>query len=732
MIRSLRSGLLVFGALVLMTSAVSGQSSRAAELEREAREAFAKKDYPAALAKYNRLLEMYPRDPGYNYHAGVCMVELGQEPQKSIYRLKIAALHDVPEDVYFYLGKAYYQSGNYEEAVRWYERFGGQVSPAVRKRYHLEKYIGEAKMAAEARRHLPSVPAAGPSTPQERAALQALAYRHRADSLEQLMARERQTLATLKERPEREEMQQHIARHEQEAARYRQQAGIWAARAGEGNRDHGSAYTIFGPGKDATHISAPVGAVSEKEAAPFLELAGEDFYKNPDLQKIITPSDRQVFEECRALSRKGDELMKAAWKEAREADRQKMVVNTSTGLSRSRAEQKVRALEKAKEEKRLEAVKYFRQANGKEYALNKRYITSLLDDPGIDTLRRRQGRSFHREAERAWRKAQQLHDQADKGPSGERYDRLMQADAYERMALDAQRKAILTLAGLMPAPEKDMTHLAVASRKQPVRKKKKESSQMVAEKEEKIYRKPPPHMPAGRENVLRRYPFGLTRQEGVPVILPADSMPPGVNYRLQIGVFGKSPDPSYFKGMYPLFREEIPGKGLTRYYAGQFRTYGEAAQALLRLRKEGYRDAVLVAFRDGRREEVARARELEDPEPFVNLAPARRSRTAPAKTASPTPVKTSKPGLIYRVQVGVFRNPLPKEKLSGLEELAGWDHVVIRTKNNQGYYTYAIGNFATFEEAAAFRNKLAEQGLSGCFVTAYRNGVRVMIGDPQK
>jgi cell division protein FtsN len=85
--------------------------------------------------------------------------------------------------------------------------------------------------------------------------------------------------------------------------------------------------------------------------------------------------------------------------------------------------------------------------------------------------------------------------------------------------------------------------------------------------------------------------------------------------------------------------------------------------------------------------------------------------------------------LIYRVQVGVFRNPLAKEKLNALEELAGWDHVVIRTKNNQGYYIYAIGNFATFDEAKKFRNKLAERGMSGCFVTAYKNGARILIGE---
>ncbi len=530
--------------------------------------------------------------------------------------------------------------------------------------------------------------------------------------------------------------------------RYREQAGIWAVRAGEG-RDDGTAYTLFGPGKNATHISAPVGAVSEKEAAPFLEMTGKDFFTNPDLQKIITPADRAEYASCRELTAKGDRLMEEARRNARETERQKMVVNTTTGMERRRAEQKVKSLLKDQQEKRLQGVACYQEANDREYALNRKYILALLEDASVQEVRKEQGRRFHQEAERGYRRARELRGEAGKNPR-QRYDRLMEANAYEMMSLDRQRKAILTLTGLMPASEKDMTHVSVAA-KQGGKKKKVERKQaaagITAKEEEKVYRKKPEQKASEKRGVLAAYPFGLTERPGGEVtFLPASEMPPGVNYRLQVGVFSREPDPAYFRGMYPLFREPVPGKDLTRYYAGQFRTYGEAVQALLRLRRNGYPDAVLVAFRDGRRERVDLARELEDDRPYSNLRVAvsggdtgkknKEKKKAPVaevqEKSRQTPPASHEPSLIYRVQVGVFSKPLPPEKLHVLEELAGWDHVVIRTKNNLGYYIYAIGNFATFEEAATFRDRLLEQGLSGCFVTAYRRGVRVMIGDQGK
>ncbi len=735
--------------ILFLIPEAGAQGTDVSGMEKEALAYFQQKEYAQSLPLYNKLLVAYPRDPRYNYYAGVSMTELGQEPEKAIYRLKIASLKEVPEDVFFYLGRACYQAGRYDEAIRWYERFRERVSGGVRKDYHLDKYITEAKMGrGQVAAGIRPEGQARKVSPREEASFTALVWRHRADSLEAVIAAERKKLAAAQGRPEQEQWQQQIRQHEQELAHCREQAGIWAVRAGEGNGDKADDYTLFGPGEKHTRVLPNTSPVSEEEAAPFLELAGKDFYKEPGMRKIMSSEDFVAMEGFREMSRQGNDLMKEAWENEQEAARQEMIVNTSaSGWERTRAQNRMRSLSKEKISKRLQAVKYFQQANDGEYALNKKYIEALLRKGSIPAVQKKQGTQFGKEAERSHGKALHLRTQAEGLPAERRYDKLMEANAYELMALDHQRKAVATLAGLMPASQKDMTHVAVAARQtdprknKNVTKKKKTTPATYVAREEKIYRKPEKKESPSLKKDLAKYPYGLTIKEknmyeDAGQIPEGNDMPAGVNYRLQVGVFSTLPDMTYFQGMYPLFKERIPGKTLTRYYAGQFRTYGEAAHALLALREMGYKDAIVVGYYNGKRSPVSRIRPLEDEFPYENI-PSSGNFVLAGKNGTPAvttwkkqekKIEAQDQHLLYRVQVGVFRNPLNREKVSILGEMAGREHVVIRTKNNQGYYIYAIGNFATFEEANAFRNKLAERGISGCFVTAYKNGARILIG----
>ena len=197
--------LMVVSASLFVASTATAQVTGVTDLEKEALGYFHQKAYAKALADYNKLLDAYPRDPMYNYYAGVCMTELSQEPAKAVYRLKIASLKQVPRDVYFYLGRASYNAGDYEEALKWYDRFRERSSPGERKKYSVDKYITEAQMAQkDARKKAPVSPAARPLTVQEQASVTALAYRHRADSLEGVVAQEKKELAAVTGRVERD------------------------------------------------------------------------------------------------------------------------------------------------------------------------------------------------------------------------------------------------------------------------------------------------------------------------------------------------------------------------------------------------------------------------------------------------------------------------------------------------------------------------------------------------
>lgn len=91
--------------------------------------------------------------------------------------------------------------------------------------------------------------------------------------------------------------------------------------------------------------------------------------------------------------------------------------------------------------------------------------------------------------------------------------------------------------------------------------------------------------------------------------------------------------------------------------------------------------------------------------------------------SKPIPVDPVLPsGLIFGVQVGAFRNPIPPGLFKGFEPIIG-----LRTP--EGFVRYVAGTFKTFEPAKAAASKIRGLGYSGAFVVAYYNGKRISIKD---
>jgi hypothetical protein len=96
--------------------------------------------------------------------------------------------------------------------------------------------------------------------------------------------------------------------------------------------------------------------------------------------------------------------------------------------------------------------------------------------------------------------------------------------------------------------------------------------------------------------------------------VPADiKIPAGTFYRIQLGVFSRQVEPETFNGFYPITLETIPGRNLYKYYAGTFRKYQDARQALSSIKTGGYPDAFIVAWYDGSVISNERAQKLEKP-----------------------------------------------------------------------------------------------------------------------
>ncbi len=88
-------------------------------------------------------------------------------------------------------------------------------------------------------------------------------------------------------------------------------------------------------------------------------------------------------------------------------------------------------------------------------------------------------------------------------------------------------------------------------------------------------------------------------------------IPDGIVYRVQLfSVGNRSTNISTFKGIRPIF-EKRGATGRWTYYAGQFYLYQDAQQALSRVKRGGFPNAIIAAFNNGNSINLRTARNLE-------------------------------------------------------------------------------------------------------------------------
>jgi len=99
-------------------------------------------------------------------------------------------------------------------------------------------------------------------------------------------------------------------------------------------------------------------------------------------------------------------------------------------------------------------------------------------------------------------------------------------------------------------------------------------------------------------------------------------------------------------------------------------------------------------------------------------------KTTNAYSASkPIPIDEKIPdGLIFKVQIGAFKTPLPNNTFKGLSP-------IIAQTTPSGYIRYMAGDFNKYESANAVKNDLRSLGYNDAFVVVYYNGVRITIAE---
>ncbi|MGB8490858.1 MAG: hypothetical protein WCE64_07345 [Bacteroidales bacterium] len=201
------------------------------------------------------------------------------------------------------------------------------------------------------------------------------------------------------------------------------------------------------------------------------------------------------------------------------------------------------------------------------------------------------------------------------------------------------------------------------------------------------------------------------------------AMPAGLIYRIQMGVFSKPVQSTFFKGVTPVAGFTLTQSGSIRYFAGMFRTSSDAGKALLKLKQLGFRDSFITAVLDGKPVSIERAAFLEKEWGAKPLEI--RAAVTPSKV-EPGPLT-----LIFRVEVTRSAKPLKQEAGEIYRRVVG-NHGLDILQAPDGSTVYLTGKFITFESAAEYASLLNRNGYRDARVVAYIGDKEIPVETAKK
>jgi hypothetical protein len=249
--------------------------------------------------------------------------------------------------------------------------------------------------------------------------------------------------------------------------------------------------------------------------------------------------------------------------------------------------------------------------------------------------------------------------------------------------------------------------------------------------------------------------------------IPVDTrLPKGVYYAVQIGAFRNAIPQNLYNEFAPIHGETIK-EGVTRYTAGFFLDFDNADQVKLDIRRMGYSDAFVVAYRDGKRIPLYEAMGKTEKDLMASVekeyvygdggeapvkATTNTTSTNTAATATPTAnsqqpkANSQEPkadyykgypnaakatqvetvtGLFYTIQVGVYSKPTPASNMKNISPL---NSELTATQKIR----YTSGIYNNLEAAVAQRDAAKALGITDAFITAYYNGVRITLSEADR
>ncbi len=132
--------LILFALAFISSGTVFGQ---AGDERARAVALFHNSEFSEALTIFQKLAEQEPADALLRYFTGASMIEAGIFTGETEIYLLLAGSEDVPAKVFYYLGKFYHQKEDWDNAIRYYNRFKNNSSAEQTNEVELDQRIEE-------------------------------------------------------------------------------------------------------------------------------------------------------------------------------------------------------------------------------------------------------------------------------------------------------------------------------------------------------------------------------------------------------------------------------------------------------------------------------------------------------------------------------------------------------------------------------------------------------------
>ena len=206
----------------------------------------------------------------------------------------------------------------------------------------------------------------------------------------------------------------------------------------------------------------------------------------------------------------------------------------------------------------------------------------------------------------------------------------------------------------------------------------------------------------------------------------------GVVFHVQVGIFKGLLPPEKFAKVSPLIFDKFVKNPYRRFFAGEYRTYEAANEALKYVKSLGYKDAYLVSRINGKRnsynygksklvfDDNYQRQKVHELAVFTGTPVNNQNNDyQPADYGNNRNVKNVS-GLAYYVQLGMFSKAVDKNYFRNISP--------IFTENIPGKGTrYMTGPYQNIAQARAAEKIIKGQGFTDAYVSAYLNGNNISL-----